>query len=69
MVEHHGAFYDFGPLPSADLYREWADRGVRGTLAAPWWLATPDEKAACADPLALKIATMERFAEEVITKM
>ncbi|XVQ13248.1 TIGR03619 family F420-dependent LLM class oxidoreductase [Spirillospora sp. CA-255316] len=57
-------------MPSADLYRKWAARGVRGTLAAPWWTATPDEKAAHeGDPLALKIATMERFAEEVIAKM
>ncbi|TDD92636.1 TIGR03619 family F420-dependent LLM class oxidoreductase [Actinomadura rubrisoli] len=58
-----------GALPTADLYRKWADRGVQGTLSAPWWLATPEEKAAHPDPLALKIATMERFAEKVIAKM
>ncbi|MBW8483737.1 TIGR03619 family F420-dependent LLM class oxidoreductase [Actinomadura parmotrematis] len=58
-----------GALPSADLYRKWADRGVAGTMAAPWWLATPEEKAAHGDGLALKIATMERFAAEVIAKM
>ncbi|GAA2447892.1 TIGR03619 family F420-dependent LLM class oxidoreductase [Actinomadura vinacea] len=57
-------------MPSADLYRKWEARGVAGTMTAPWWLATPEEKAAHAgDPLALKIATMERFAEEVIAKM
>ncbi|MEU6035574.1 TIGR03619 family F420-dependent LLM class oxidoreductase [Actinomadura sp. NPDC047616] len=56
-------------MPSADLYRRWADRGVTGTMAAPWWLATPDEKARHGRTLALKLATMERFAEEVIAKM
>jgi probable F420-dependent oxidoreductase len=57
-----------GALPSAGLYRKWADRGVTGTLAAPWWLATPEEKQRYTG-LDLKIATMERFADEVIGKM
>lgn len=57
-----------GAMPSADLYRKWADRGVTGTLAAPWWLASPSEKERLSG-LALKTATMERFAEEVIAKM
>lgn len=54
--------------PSADLYRKWHERGVDGTLAAPWWMPTDEEKARYtgAD---LKIASMERFAEEVIQKM
>ncbi|MDL4771576.1 MULTISPECIES: TIGR03619 family F420-dependent LLM class oxidoreductase [Thermomonosporaceae] len=58
-----------GALPTADLYRRWADRGVTGTMAAPWWLATEGEKAAHGTAPGLKIATMERFAEEVIAKM
>ncbi|MGN9782085.1 TIGR03619 family F420-dependent LLM class oxidoreductase [Nonomuraea sp. ZG12] len=57
-------------MPDAGTYRHFAAKGVTGTLAAPWWLATPEEKAEHGeDTLALKIATMERFAEEVIAKM
>ncbi|WP_067482245.1 TIGR03619 family F420-dependent LLM class oxidoreductase [Actinomadura hibisca] len=58
-----------GAMPSADLYRKWADRGVSGTMAAPWWLATPEEKARHGTGLDLKVATMERFADEVMAKM
>jgi probable F420-dependent oxidoreductase len=57
-------------MPSVDLYRKWNEKGVNGTLAAPWWLATPDEKAKDGKgTLPLKLATMERFAEEIIAKM
>jgi len=56
-------------LPDADTYRRLADKGVTGTLAAPWWLATDQERARHGDDsLALKVATMERFAEEIIAK-
>ncbi|HEU5158871.1 MAG TPA: TIGR03619 family F420-dependent LLM class oxidoreductase [Streptosporangiaceae bacterium] len=55
-------------MPSPDLYKKWADRGVTGTMAAPWLLATPDEQSRHTG-LDLKIATMERFATEVIAKM
>ncbi|TYB61488.1 TIGR03619 family F420-dependent LLM class oxidoreductase [Nonomuraea sp. PA05] len=56
-------------LPDADTYRRFAAKGVTGTMAAPWWLATPEEKARYGEgTLELKIATMERFAEEVIAK-
>ncbi|GLZ04486.1 hypothetical protein Acsp03_19520 [Actinomadura sp. NBRC 104412] len=56
--------------PSADLYRKWEDRGVRGMMAMPWWTPTPEIKAAnSGNPLGLKIATMERYAEEIIAKM
>ncbi|GAA1674640.1 TIGR03619 family F420-dependent LLM class oxidoreductase [Nonomuraea maheshkhaliensis] len=56
--------------PEAETYRRFADKGVTGTMAAPWWLATPEEKARYGEgTLELKIATMERFAEEVIAKM
>jgi probable F420-dependent oxidoreductase len=62
-----------GAMPSADLYRKWHERGVDGTMAAPWWLATPEETATYGTKrtggLGLKVATMERFAEEVIAKM
>jgi len=62
-----------GALPSVDLYRKWHDRGVDGTLAAPWWLATPAETEKYGTKrtggLALKVATMERFAEEIISRM
>ncbi|MCW2946563.1 MAG: Coenzyme F420-dependent N10-methylene tetrahydromethanopterin reductase-like protein [Actinoallomurus sp.] len=57
-----------GAMPSADLYRKWHDRGVDGTLAAPWWPATREEKHRLSG-LGLKLATMERFAEKVIAKM
>jgi probable F420-dependent oxidoreductase len=57
-----------GAMPSPSLYRKWRERGVDGTLAAPWWLATEEEKRRCSG-LSLKIATMERFAEAVIQKM
>ncbi|GAB2913838.1 TIGR03619 family F420-dependent LLM class oxidoreductase [Nonomuraea fastidiosa] len=57
-------------LPDAETYRRFAAKGVTGTLAAPWWLATDEEKSRYgAGTLDLKIATMERFAEEVIAKM
>ncbi|MGP3957023.1 TIGR03619 family F420-dependent LLM class oxidoreductase [Nonomuraea sp. 3N208] len=57
-------------LPDADTYRRFAAKGVTGTLAAPWWLATPEEKARYGEgTLDLKIATMERFAEEVVAKL
>ena len=57
-------------LPDADTYRRFAAKGVTGTMAAPWWLATPEEKARYGEgSLELKIATIERFAEEVIAKM
>jgi probable F420-dependent oxidoreductase len=76
LLAEHGRTLDdlkvIAPIaatPSADLYRTWAERGVDGTLAAPWWLATPDEKARHGKTLDLKLATMERFAEEVIAKM
>ncbi|ROO83477.1 putative F420-dependent oxidoreductase [Actinocorallia herbida] len=58
-----------GAMPSAELYRKWRDRGVASTLAAPWWTATPQEREKFGDGLELKIATMERFAEEVIAKV
>ncbi|MEU6712766.1 TIGR03619 family F420-dependent LLM class oxidoreductase [Nonomuraea sp. NPDC046802] len=68
-----GAFEIIAPLavlPDADTYRRFAAKGVTGTLAAPWWLATPEEKARYGEgTLDLKIATMERFAEEVIAKL
>ncbi|WP_019634887.1 TIGR03619 family F420-dependent LLM class oxidoreductase [Actinomadura atramentaria] len=57
-------------IPTPDLYRRWRDRGVTSTLAAPWWLATPDEKERHGKRTpALKLATMERFAAEVIDRM
>ncbi|GAA2320948.1 TIGR03619 family F420-dependent LLM class oxidoreductase [Nonomuraea roseoviolacea subsp. roseoviolacea] len=57
-------------MPDAATYRRFAAKGVTGTMAAPWWLATPEEKARYGeDTLELKITTMERFAEEVIAKM
>jgi probable F420-dependent oxidoreductase, Rv2161c family len=62
-----------GAVPSAGLYRKWHARGVDGTMAAPWWLATPQETARYGSKrtggLDLKVATMERFAEEVIAKL
>jgi probable F420-dependent oxidoreductase len=57
-------------LPDAETYRHFAAKGVTATLAAPWWLATPEEKSRYGEgTLQLKIATMERFAEEVIAKL
>ncbi|MFI6505734.1 TIGR03619 family F420-dependent LLM class oxidoreductase [Nonomuraea typhae] len=57
-------------IPDAAAYRRFAAKGVTGTMAAPWWLATPEEKKRYGEAtLELKIATMERFAEEVIAKM
>jgi hypothetical protein len=58
-----------GAWPSADLYRKWHDRGVDGTMAAPWWMASAEEKALHGDGIDLKIATMERFAEEIISQL
>ncbi|HEX2312680.1 MAG TPA: TIGR03619 family F420-dependent LLM class oxidoreductase [Thermomonospora sp.] len=52
-----------GAMPSADLYRKWAERGVDATMAAPWW------RAGNAAPLDVKIDAMERFADEVISRM
>lgn len=54
-------------IPSPEVYRRLADKGVTGTMAAPWWLASPEEKAQYGS-LDLKRVTMERFAEEIITK-
>ncbi|MEU5878289.1 TIGR03619 family F420-dependent LLM class oxidoreductase [Spirillospora sp. NPDC047279] len=58
-----------GAMPSAELYKKWAAKGVAGTMAAPWWLASPDDKARYGEGLDLKVATMERFAEDVIARM
>ncbi|MQY02943.1 TIGR03619 family F420-dependent LLM class oxidoreductase [Actinomadura macrotermitis] len=58
-----------GAMPSADLYKRWADRGVTATMAAPWWLASPEDKARHGTGLELKVRTMERFAAEVIARM
>ncbi|WP_219460591.1 TIGR03619 family F420-dependent LLM class oxidoreductase [Nonomuraea rhizosphaerae] len=75
LAEHGrtGPFEIIAPLavlPEADTYRRFADKGVTGTMAAPWWLATPEEKERYGEgSLELKIATMERFADEVIAKM
>jgi probable F420-dependent oxidoreductase len=55
-------------MPDAETYRRFADKGVTATMAAPWWLATPEEKEKYGS-LELKIRTMERFAEEVIAKV
>jgi probable F420-dependent oxidoreductase len=57
-----------GAMPSADLYKKWRDRGVTGTLAAPWWFPSPEEREKYTG-LDLKIATMDRFAQEVIAHM
>jgi probable F420-dependent oxidoreductase len=54
--------------PTPDLYKRWADRGVTGTMAAPWLLASAGERSRHTG-LDLKIATMERFATEVIDRM
>jgi probable F420-dependent oxidoreductase len=56
-------------LPDADAYRRLADKGVTGTFAAPWWLASDEERRRHGDGLDLKIATMERFAEEIIDRV
>ncbi|HUR08484.1 MAG TPA: LLM class flavin-dependent oxidoreductase, partial [Nonomuraea sp.] len=57
-------------LPDAGTFRHFAAKGVTGTMVAPWWLATAEEKARYGQgSLELKVATMERFAEEVIAKM
>ncbi|MFI7444137.1 TIGR03619 family F420-dependent LLM class oxidoreductase [Nonomuraea indica] len=57
-------------LPDPETYHRFAAKGVTGTMAAPWRLATPQEKEKYGEgTLALKVATMERFAEEVIAKM
>jgi probable F420-dependent oxidoreductase len=57
-------------MPDAETYHRIAEKGVTATLSAPWWLATEEEKSRYGEgTLDLKIATMERFAEEVITKL
>lgn len=57
-------------MPDAETYRRFEAKGVTGTMAAPWWLATAEEKSRYGEgTLDLKIATMERFAEEIIAKM
>lgn len=55
-------------LPDAAVYRRLADKGVTGTMAAPWWLASPEERSSYGS-LELKRVTMERFAEEIIAKL
>jgi hypothetical protein len=56
-----------GPA-DAGTYRRLARRGVAGTFCAPWYLATPQEKARHGTGLDLKIATMQRFAADVIAR-
>jgi probable F420-dependent oxidoreductase len=65
FLKEHGRTLDdldviapIGAMPSVDLYRTWADRGVTGTMAQPWW-SDPDDK----------IGGMERFAEKIISRM
>ncbi len=74
-LKEHGRTLDdlkviapIGARPSADLYKKWGDRGITGTLAAPWWFPSPEERERY-EGLDLKIATMRRFAEEVIGRM
>ncbi|GAB3667099.1 TIGR03619 family F420-dependent LLM class oxidoreductase [Actinocorallia lasiicapitis] len=57
-----------GKRPSPDLYRKWHDRGVTGTMAAPWWFPSDEEKSRHTG-LDLKIATLERFATEIIDRL
>ncbi|WP_433326596.1 TIGR03619 family F420-dependent LLM class oxidoreductase [Spirillospora sp. CA-294931] len=47
-----------GAMPNPDLYKKWQDKGVTGTMAAPWWLSPGEDK----------ITTMERFAHEIIAR-
>jgi probable F420-dependent oxidoreductase len=60
-------------LPDVDLYRRWHDRGVTGTLAAPWWMPTPEEQERYGTRrtggLPLKLAAMERFANDIIARL
>ncbi|MEU5784723.1 TIGR03619 family F420-dependent LLM class oxidoreductase [Micromonospora lupini] len=53
--------------PSVDLYRRLEDKGVDATQATPW--AMPNDSERNLTGLALKQATMERFAAEVIERM
>ncbi|MGH3168799.1 MAG: TIGR03619 family F420-dependent LLM class oxidoreductase [Trebonia sp.] len=52
--------------PSAALYQKWEERGVNATQALPWAMAPRDGDGSGTDH---KIASMERFAEDVIAKM
>jgi alkanesulfonate monooxygenase SsuD/methylene tetrahydromethanopterin reductase-like flavin-dependent oxidoreductase (luciferase family) len=56
-------------MPDAATYRRFADKGVTGTLIAPWWPATPQEKEEHGDGVELKVSTIERFAEEIISRI
>jgi probable F420-dependent oxidoreductase len=56
-------------LPDPGTYKRCADRGLNGTMCAPWWTPTPEEQDRYRPGLDLKIATMERFAADVIARM
>jgi probable F420-dependent oxidoreductase len=54
--------------PDPDTYKRCADRGLDGTMCAPWWRPTREEQERYKPGLDLKIATMERFAADVIAR-
>ncbi|MGE5292364.1 MAG: TIGR03619 family F420-dependent LLM class oxidoreductase [Micromonosporaceae bacterium] len=55
--------------PDPDMYKRCADRGLDGTMCAPWWKPTREEQERYGSGLDLKIAAMERFAADVIARM
>ncbi|MCT9933957.1 TIGR03619 family F420-dependent LLM class oxidoreductase [Planotetraspora sp. A-T 1434] len=56
-------------IPDPATCRRLEDKGLTATMAAPWWLATFEETAKHGNSVEFKIATMERFAEEIIARV
>jgi alkanesulfonate monooxygenase SsuD/methylene tetrahydromethanopterin reductase-like flavin-dependent oxidoreductase (luciferase family) len=56
-------------FPDLDLYRRLEDAGVTDLLCAPWMLAEVDESDSPEKMLDARLAEVEKYAEEYVTKM
>ena len=56
-------------FPDLDLYKRLEDAGVTDLLCAPWMLADVSESDSPEKMLSLRLAEVERYAEEYVSKM
>ena len=56
-------------FPDLDLYRRLEEAGVTDLLCAPWMLAEVDESDSPEKMLDARLAEVEKYAEEYVTKM
>ena len=56
-------------FPDLDLYKRLEDAGVTDLLCAPWMLADVSESDSPEKMLSLRLAEVEKYAEEYVSKM